>query len=110
MLGVVSLSVTGAAGAHDVPYVWSVPKVMRVTDNALVRVRGRVVRVDVETTLCAGEGASVRRHGVRMWRHFGCTFTAFTRQRPGRDLEFRVHVLSLRRFVITDARWIPDAR
>ena len=109
MLGAVSLALAGAAGAHDVPNAWSVAKVMRVTDDARVRVGGRVVRVDMETTLCAGQGTSTRRRGVRVWRHFVCTYTTFTRQRPDRDVDFRVHVLGLRRFVITDARWVSDA-
>ena len=26
----------------------------------------------------------------------------------GRDVDFRVHVLGVRRFVITEARWVPD--
>jgi hypothetical protein len=109
MLGAVSLALAGAGGAHDVPNAWSVAKVMRVTDDARVRVGGRVVRVDIQTTLCAGQGTSTRRRGVRVWRHFVCTYTTFTRQRPDRDVDFRVHVLGLRRFVITDARWVPDA-
>ena len=104
MLGAVSLALAGAAVAHDGPYAWSVAKVMRVTDDARVRVGGRVVRVDIETTLCAGQGTSTRRRGVRVWRHFVCTYTTFTRQRPDRDIDFRVHVLGVRRFVITDAR------
>ena len=107
MLG--ALALAGAAQAHDVRYAWSVAKAMRVTDDARVRVGGRVVRVDIQTTLCAGQGTSTRRRGVRVWRHFVCTYTTFTRQRPDRDVDFRVHVLGLRRFVITDARWVPDA-
>ena len=107
-LGAVSLTLAGAAKAHDVPYAWSVAEVMRVTDDAHVRVKRSVVRVDMETTLCAGQGSSTRRRSVRVWRHFVCTYTTFTRQRPDRDLDFRVHVLGLRRFVITDARWVPD--
>ena len=106
MLGTFALA--AGAGAHDVPYAWSVSKVMRVTDGARLRVGGSTVRVDVETTLCAGQGASTRRRGTRVWRHFACTYTTFTRQRPGRDVDFRVHVLGLRRFAITDARWVPD--
>jgi hypothetical protein len=106
MLGM--LAFAAPAGAHDVPYAWTVAKVMRVTDDARVRVGGSVVRVDVDTTLCAGQGTAMRRHGVRAWRHFACTHTTFTRHRPGRDIDFRVHVLGTRRFVITDARWVPD--
>jgi hypothetical protein len=43
---------------------------------------------------------------VRQWRHFRCTHT--TRRGLGRDVDFRVHVLGVRRFLITDARWIAD--
>ena len=109
MLGTVALAAVPAAGAHDVPYAWSAAKVMRMTDGARVRVGSRVVRIDAETTLCAGQGTPTRRRGVRVWRHFACTYTTFTRQRPGRDVDFRVHVLGSRRFAITDARWVPDA-
>jgi hypothetical protein len=109
MLGTVALATAPAARAHDVPFAWSVGKVMRMTDGARVGVGGRVVRIDVETTLCAGQGTPTRRRGVRVWRHFACTYTTFTRQRPGRDVDFRVHVLGSRRFAITNARWVPDA-
>jgi hypothetical protein len=104
------LAVAAPAAAHDVPYRWSVAKVMRVTDDARVRVGKGVVRVNAETTLCAGQGASRRSRGVRRWRHFACTYTTFTRQGIGRDLEFRVHVLGIRRFVITNAHWVGETR
>lgn len=99
-----SLALAAPAGAHDVPFHWSVAKVMRVTDDARVRVGKTVVRVDEATTLCGGQGPWRRRSGVRRWRHFLCTHT--TRGGLGRDIEFRVHVLGVRRFVITDARWV----
>jgi len=101
-----SLVLAAPAAAHDLPYSWSVAKVMRVTDGARVHVGKRVVRIDHETTLCAGRGRSTRRGGVRRWRHFDCTYTTFTPRGVGRDLEFRVHVLGARRFLITDAHWI----
>ena len=104
------LAVAAPAAAHDVPYSWSVAKVMRVTDDVRVRVGKGVVRIHAETTLCAGQGPARRRRGVRRWRHFACTYTTFTRQGIGRDLDFRLHVLGVRRFVITDARWIGDTR
>jgi hypothetical protein len=89
-----------------VPFSWSVAKVMRVTDDARVRVGTSVVRINADTTLCAGQGTSRRRRGVRRWRHFVCTYTTFTPRGIGRDVDFRVHVLGVRRFVITDARWV----
>jgi hypothetical protein len=108
MLGL--LAVAAPAAAHDVPYLWSVAKVMRVTDDGRVRVGKSVVRIHAETTLCAGQGASRRWRGVRRWRHFVCTYTTFTRRGVGRDLDFRVHVLGVRRFVITDAHWVGETR
>ena len=88
------------------PFFWSVAKVMRATDDARVRVGASVVRIDADTTLCAGEGTWRRRRGVRQWRHFVCTCTTFTPRGIGRDLDFRVHALGVRRFVIRDARWV----
>ena len=99
-----SLALAAPAGAHDVPFHWSVAKVMRVTDDARVRPGKTVVRIDQATTLCSGQGRWRRRNGIRQWRHFLCTYT--TRRGLGRDIEFRVHVLGARRFVITDARWV----
>ena len=90
-----SLVLAAPAGAHDVRFFWSVAKVMRETDDVRLRVGTRFVRIDEATTLCSGQGTSRRRNGVRRWRHF-----------LGRDVEFRVHVIGLRRFVITDAHWV----
>ena len=105
-----SLALAAPARAHDVAFFWSVVKVMRVTDDARVRVGKTVVRIDEATTLCAGQGAWRRRNGVRRWRHFICTYTTFTRRGVDRDLDFRVHVLGVRRFVITDAHWVTTGR
>jgi hypothetical protein len=99
-----SLVLAAPAAAHDGRFFWSVAKVMRATDDVRLRVGTTFVRIDEATTLCSGQGTSRRRNGVRRWRHFLCTYT--TRRGLGRDVEFRVHVLGLRRFVITDARWI----
>lgn len=81
---------------------------MGAVDGTRVRVGRNVVRIDADTTLCAGEGTSRRRKGVRQWRHFLCTYTTMTPRGIGRDVDFRVHVLGVGRFVITDARWVPD--
>jgi hypothetical protein len=102
-----TLALAASAAAHDVPFYWPVAKVMRVTDDSRVRVGRTVVRIDEETTLCSGQGPSRRGNGFRRWRHFHCTYT--TRRGLGRDVEFRVHVLGVRRFGITDARWIGPA-
>ena len=103
-----SLALAAPAGAHDVRFFWSVPKVMRATDDVRVRVGTTLVRIDEATTLCNGQGTSMRRKGIRVWRHFLCTYT--TRRGLGRDVEFRVHVLGLRRFVITDTHWVGASR
>jgi hypothetical protein len=104
------LAVAAPAAAHDVPYFWSVAKVMRVTDDVRVRVGKNVVRIHAETTLCAGQGTARRRSGVRRWRHFACTYTTFNRRGIGRDLDFRLHVLGVRKFLITDAHWVAETR
>jgi hypothetical protein len=88
------------------PHVWSLGKVMREIDDTRIRVGRSVVRINADSTLCAGEGTSTRRRSVRRWKHFRCTYTTFTRRGIGRDVDFRVHVLGVRRFVITDARWV----
>lgn len=81
---------------------------MRVTDEVPLRVGNERVRIEADTTLCSGQGTSRRRSGVRRWRHFVCTYTIITSRGIGRDLEFRVHVLGVRRFMITDTRWVGD--
>jgi hypothetical protein len=101
-----SLALAAPAGAHDVRVFWSAAKVMRVIDEVPVRVGGTRLRIEADTTLCSGQGTSRRRSGVRRWRHFVCTYTTISRRGIGRDLEFRVHVLGVRRFVITDTRWV----
>jgi hypothetical protein len=107
VLGSVALAVP--AEAHDRPFFWSVPKVMRAIDGVRLPVGRTAVRINAESSLCTGEGKARRRRGVRQWRHFWCTYTTFTRRGIGRDVEFRVHVLGVRRAAVTDARWIPDA-
>jgi hypothetical protein len=99
-----------AAAGRDSQSYWPMAKVMRSIDGARVRVGTRVVRIDTETTLCAGEGRSVRRRGIRRWSRFACTFTTFTRQGVDRDLDFQVRVVGRRRFVIYHARWVGASR
>ena len=48
------------ADAATAPY-WSVGKVLRRLDGAKIQVGSRKIRVDSETTLCAGYGTSIRR-------------------------------------------------
>jgi hypothetical protein len=99
----VLLTATTAQGA-DARY-WSLQKVMRKIDEMQIRLNRRVVRVESDSALCSGEGASIRRGGVRMWRRFACTFTTFTKRGIDRDLEFRLRVTSATRFVVLDVRW-----
>ena len=102
-------AVAAGTGAAATPY-WSAGKVLRKLDGSAVHVGTRTIRVSSETTLCAGEGPSIRRHGVRMWRHFACTYTTFTRSGADRDIDFRVHVRGSWRFAITDAHWVRGTR
>jgi hypothetical protein len=89
---------------------WSITKVLRRLDRAKVHVGTHTVRIDSETTLCAGRGSSIRRSGVRMWHRFACTYTTFTKSGVDRDLDFRVVTLSSRRYVIRDAHWVIAPR
>jgi hypothetical protein len=89
---------------------WPMTKLMRSIDGVRVRVGARVVRIQTETTLCSGVGRGLRRRGIRVWSRFSCTYTTFTTQGVDRDLEFRVDVVSVRRFVIRDVHWIVGSR
>lgn len=106
----VSFALAAPAAGSALRWYWPVGKVMRVIDNARVRVGTRIVRIDSETTLCSGEGRSIRRSGVRRWTRFACTFTTFTKQGVDRDLEFRLYVTGRNRYAIRDAHWIRAAR
>jgi hypothetical protein len=105
VLATALLLAASPAGAATTPY-WSIGKVLRQLDGARIRVGSRHVRVDSETTLCDGYGTSIRRGRLRLWRHFTCTYTTFTKVLADKDLEFRLHVRSATRFSISDARWI----
>jgi hypothetical protein len=111
VLAAVVLLTAIAAGtcAAATPY-WSLGKVLRKLDGRAIQVGTRTVRVNSETTLCAGEGASIRRRRVRMWRHFACTYTTFTRAGADRDIDFRVQVRGTSRFAVTDAHWVRGTR
>jgi hypothetical protein len=109
LLAVTLLFGVPAAAASSAQY-WSITKVLRRLDGANTRVGTRIVRIDSETTLCAGRGTPIRRNGVRMWRRFACTYTTFTKSGVDRDLDFRVVVLGARRYVIRDAHWVEAPR
>jgi hypothetical protein len=103
-----ALAAPSFAGAADV--YWPVAKLMRVLDRHTVTVGGRVVRIDSETTLCAGRGTPRRVRGLRAWHTFACTYTLFTRKGVDRDLDFRVQVRDARRLAIADAHWVGETR
>jgi hypothetical protein len=98
------------APARVPPTYWTVGKVMRHLDNTRIALKARSIRVETESTLCSGEGAAIRRQGVRMWRRFVCTFTTFDRQGVDRDLDFRVRVTGTTRFVVLDPHWVGEGR
>jgi hypothetical protein len=78
-------------------------------DGTKVSIHKWSARVQSDTTLCNGEGRGARWSGVRHWRHFTCTWTVFDRKGlVDRDITFRVHTLTARRYVITDARFGSD--
>jgi hypothetical protein len=102
------VAVSPAAEAAT-PY-WSVAKVLRRIDGARIVMPHRRVRIVSDSTLCSGEGRSVRRDGVRLWRRFACTYTTFTRRGIDRDLDFRILVRTSTRFVIVQAHWVGALR
>jgi hypothetical protein len=110
VLIVLLLAFAAPAAGRALRWYWPMAKVMRAIDDVRVRVGTRVVRIHSETTLCSGEGPSIRRRGIRRWSRFSCTYTTFTRQGVDRDLDFRVRVNGLKRFVISDAHWVGTGR
>ena len=60
--------------------------------------------------MCAGQGASVRLRGVRMWRRFACTYTTFTKAGVDRDIDFNVEIRTATHFVVSDAYWVHVSR
>ena len=91
-------------------FYWSIPKVMRMIANTRISVNGRILRIQSESTLCSGEGRSIRRRGIRMWNRFECTYTTFTKRGVDRDLDFRLRPSGARRFVVYDAHWVLATR
>jgi hypothetical protein len=107
---VLLLALAVPATAQTRVVYWSITKVMRMIDNTRVPVNGRIVRIENESTLCSGEGRSIRRRGIRAWNRFECTYTTFTKRGVDRDLDFRIRVLGARRFVVFDAHWVVATR
>jgi hypothetical protein len=103
------LAAPGAAVAHAGPWRWTIQKVMQRIDGTRIYVNKRPLRVDSETMLCSGLGRPVRQRGTRTWKHFDCTYSVFAAGRGIYDCDFRVHVLGLRKYLITNARWTSGA-
>ena len=102
----VGLAAVAPAAAHPGPYDWPIPTVMRKIDGSRVTIGRWHHRIDAAATLCSGDGRPVVRSGVRRWKHFTCTETTFSASKGlDRDITFRVHVVSTRRFLITNAHF-----
>jgi hypothetical protein len=97
-----------AAVAHPGPWHWSLERAMERIDGKRVHVGPRIVRIDSAAGLCSGVGRAVRQQGIRAWKHFDCTYSVFVAGHGLYDYEFRVHVLGLRKFLITNAHWITE--
>jgi hypothetical protein len=106
----IALVLAAPARAAELTRYWSVAHVMRAIDGVRIRAGTRIVVIDRDTTLCSGEGGSTRRHGLRMWSRFACTFTTFTKRGLDRDFEFHVYVTGGTQFGIHDAHWIRAVR
>jgi hypothetical protein len=106
----VVLVLAGPARAATATRYWTLAHAMRAIDGVRIRVGTRVVRIGTDSTLCSGEGRKIRRHGVRMWHRFACTYTTFTKKGIDRDLEFQVYVIGRTGFAIRDAHWITAIR
>jgi hypothetical protein len=95
------------AHAHAGAPGWSVPWLLARVDGGRVSVGSWSGRVQSSSTLCSGEGLGRRWAGMRHWRHFTCTWTVIGRRGAARDVTFRVHALTMRRYRITDSRFGP---
>jgi hypothetical protein len=100
------LVVAGPADGRELAPRWPLARTMQAIDGRRVLVDGRRVRIETDSTLCGGEGASVRIAGVRRWSRFACTFTTFGARGIERDLDFRVRVVGVRRLAIVNVRWV----
>jgi hypothetical protein len=103
------LAAAPSAALASAPH-WSMMKVLARLDGARIHVGSRTLRIDSDTTLCAGKGPAIRRDGVRKWRGFLCTYTTFTKSGADRDIDFRVRVLGRLRYQIYDAHWVRGIR
>jgi hypothetical protein len=95
------------ARTHETRSAWPYRTLIARIDGKRVRLPDRRIRVNRDLVICSGEGTSIRRGGVRRWKHFTCTQTLF-RRGVDRDITFRVHVLDRTHCLITNARYGPD--
>ncbi|MFL6007956.1 MAG: hypothetical protein ACJ744_17090 [Gaiellaceae bacterium] len=103
---VAAAQIPPAADAHRGTPEWSLPTLLSRIGGARVSVGSWSGRVQAASTLCNGEGRGRKWSGMRHWRHFTCTWTVFDRRSAGeRDVTFRVHTLTTRRYRITNARF-----
>jgi hypothetical protein len=84
--------------------LWSLKKLMRTLAGNRIRVEGRIVRLDVGTLTCSGEGGGQQRAGVRVWPEFSCIQPTFPPgQLVGPDALFRVQATGPATFLVRDA-------
>ena len=94
-----------AARAAVVP-MWTTEKAVSRIDQARVVVGRWSGRVQAETTVCSGRGASARWGHERHWRRFTCTWTPISRTGAVHaDVTFGVELAAANRFRITHARF-----
>lgn len=101
------LALAPEARTHDTRSAWPYRTLIGRIAGTPVMLPDRRIRVDPDLVICSGEGKSIRRGGVRRWKHFTCTQTLF-RNGVDRDVTFRVHILNRVRFVITNVRYGPN--
>jgi len=93
------------ARAAGVP-MWTTEKTVARIDEARVVIGEWRGRVQAETTVCSGRGASARWGRERHWRHFTCTWTPVTRTgRVEGDVTFRVRIAAANGVRITHAHF-----
>jgi hypothetical protein len=94
-----------SAAAAGLP-MWTTEKTASRIDGAKIVVGGWSGRVQEETTVCSGRGASSRWGHERHWRRFTCTWTPVARSGAvARDVTFLVRISARTSFRITHAHF-----
>ena len=107
VLAFVVLAGASATSAHPGRWYWSERDVLTRIVGTVIRVEGKRVRIS-STVTCMGEGRRVVRRGVDRWKHFSCIQPILFPGGgglAGPDALFRVHVVGVRRFRVTNARF-----